>query len=235
MTHQPICPKKHSHTKHWEQLRFSVFSRTLRHVVYTPEMVYNPNPPTHGQPSLLSNSYSCENKLSIFKILTIRPHGIRAQLNSNTHLFCFRQHWRLWLTAMMMSFSPSSADFLAESSSSCISDSWSCRSLISVWYCSLSIFTWNSLIIHKTCQSMVHSPSCCINAHTHPPSCTFICTYKWHHLCWGWTWCIWSTKVKKKTCKVETQSSLNWWDMTTLRGEGDKWREAPQTHHLIVI
>lgn len=61
----------------------------------------------------------------------------------------------------MADFSPSEADFLAVSSSSCISDSWSCRSLISVWYCSLSIFTWNSLTNHNVSQDSagaIHIP-----------------------------------------------------------------------------
>lgn len=38
-----------------------------------------------------------------------------------------------------------SSDCFALSSSSCISESWSWKSLISVWCCSRSIFTWNSL------------------------------------------------------------------------------------------
>lgn len=49
-----------------------------------------------------------------------------------------------FLTSIRAPFSLSS-DRLALSNSSCISDSWSWRSLISVWCCSRSIFTWNSL------------------------------------------------------------------------------------------
>lgn len=48
------------------------------------------------------------------------------------------------LTSIRAPFSLSS-DRLALSNSSCISESWSWRSLISVWCCSRSIFTWNSL------------------------------------------------------------------------------------------
>lgn len=64
----------------------------------------------------------------------------------------------------MPSFSSSLADFLAESSSSCISDSWSCRSLISVWYCSRSIFTWKSLTTRAACEK-THPAHLRLNSH----------------------------------------------------------------------
>lgn len=62
------------------------------------------------------------------------------------------------LTSIRAPFSLSS-DRLALSNSSCISESWSWRSLISVWCCSRSIFTWNSLAGKKAHQRDSPGPS----------------------------------------------------------------------------
>lgn len=63
------------------------------------------------------------------------------------------------LTSIRTPFSLSS-DRLALSNSSCISESWSWRSLISVWCCSRSIFTWNSLAGKEDYQR--DSPGLCL-------------------------------------------------------------------------
>lgn len=63
------------------------------------------------------------------------------------------------LTSIRAPFSLSS-DCLALSNSSCISESWSWRSLISVWCCSRSIFTWNSLAGKEAHERV--SPGLCL-------------------------------------------------------------------------
>lgn len=100
-----------------------------------------------------------------------------ASLKQKDSDFIFFSNNEHCITAIRMSFSPSAPDFLAKSSSSCISDSWSCRSLISVWYCSLSIFTWNSLTNHtKHVTTQYRHSTCCRYAHAPRHTCCLIRT-----------------------------------------------------------